>query len=78
MADIQFQLFKQLKKFLRMTDLFETKSRPIPITKEMVREAYRKVRSNKGSAGVDEEDLNKFKENLSGNSVKKCRVTSLR
>ena len=34
MADIQFQLFKQLKKFLRMTDLFETKSRPIPITKE--------------------------------------------
>ena len=70
MADIQFQLFKQLKKFLRMTDLFETKSRPIPITKEMVREAYRKVRSNKGSAGVDEEDLNKFKENLSGNLYK--------
>ncbi len=50
-----------------MKDLFETKSRPIPITKEMVREAYRKVRSNKGSAGVDEEDLNKFNENLSGN-----------
>ena len=37
-----------------MTDLFETKSKPIPITKEMVRQAYRKVRSNKGSAGVDE------------------------
>ena len=53
-----------------MKDLFETKSRPIPITKEMVREAYRKVRSNKGSAGVDEEDLNKFNENLSGNLYK--------
>lgn len=53
-----------------MNELFETKSKPIPITKEMVREAYRKVRSNKGSAGVDEEDLGKFDENLSANLYK--------
>jgi len=53
-----------------MTDLFETKSKPVPITKEMVREAYRKVRSNKGSAGVDEVSLQKFNENLSGNLYK--------
>ena len=38
---------------VRMTDLFETKLKPIPITKEMVRAAYRHVKSNKGSAGVD-------------------------
>jgi len=44
----------------RMTTLFETKSKPIPITKEMVREAYRQVKANKGSAGVDEEDLAQF------------------
>lgn len=55
---------------VRMSDLFETKSKPIPITKEMVREAYRKVRSNKGSAGVDEQDFNKFNENLSKNLYK--------
>ncbi len=53
-----------------MNELFETKSKTIPITKDMVREAYRKVRSNKGSAGVDEQDLNKFEENLSGNLYK--------
>jgi RNA-directed DNA polymerase len=53
-----------------MTELFETKSKPIPITKDMVREAYRKVRSNKGSAGVDEISLIKFDENLSGNLYK--------
>ena len=53
-----------------MTDLFETKSKPIPITKEMVRQAYRKVRSNKGSAGVDEISLKQFDENLSKNLYK--------
>jgi retron-type reverse transcriptase len=68
-AVIQFQLFQQLKK-LRMQDLFETKSKPIPITKEMVRESYRKVRANKGSAGVDKISLEKFDENLSKNLYK--------
>ena len=53
-----------------MTDLFETKSKPIPITKDMVRQAYRKVRSNKGSAGVDEISLKQFDENLSKNLYK--------
>jgi len=53
-----------------MTDLFETKSRPIPITKEMVRKAYRKVFVNKGSAGVDEEDWEEFNHNLSKNLYK--------
>ena len=53
-----------------MRDLFETKSKPVPITKDMVRAAYRKVRSNKGSAGVDEVSLQKFNENLSGNLYK--------
>ena len=68
-ADIQFQIFKQLIK-VRMTDLFETKSKPIPITKDMVREAYRKVKANKGSAGVDEISLKQFDENLLKNLYK--------
>ncbi len=53
-----------------MIDLFETKSKPVPITKDMVRTAYRKVRSNKGSAGVDEVSLEKFNENLYKNLYK--------
>ncbi|MBX3240066.1 MAG: group II intron reverse transcriptase/maturase [Chitinophagaceae bacterium] len=55
-----------------MTDLFETKSKPVPVTKDMVREAYRKVRSNKGSAGVDEVSLQEFDGNLSKNLYKLC------
>ncbi len=53
-----------------MTELFETESRTIPITKDMVREAYRKVRSNKGSAGVDEQDLKEFDKDLGKNLYK--------
>jgi RNA-directed DNA polymerase len=53
-----------------MTDLFKTTSKTIPITQDMVRIAYRKVRSNKGSAGVDEISLKQFDENLSKNLYK--------
>ncbi|TRW95030.1 group II intron reverse transcriptase/maturase [Flavobacterium gawalongense] len=36
----------------------------------MVKEAYRKVNSNKGSAGIDKESLEKFQENLLNNLYK--------
>lgn len=47
--------------------MFETKSTTVPITKEMVKEAYRKVKSNKGSAGVDKESLEEFQSDLLNN-----------
>ena len=47
-----------------MTDLFETKPKQVPITKQMVRDAYRKVKSNKGSAGVHGQNFIRFDENL--------------
>ncbi len=47
--------------------MFETKSTTVPITKVMVKEAYRKVKSNKGSAGVDEESLEEFQTDLLNN-----------
>ena len=53
-----------------MTNLFTTESKQIPITKKMVKEAYRKVNSNKGSAGIDGEILEKFQENLLNNLYK--------
>jgi RNA-directed DNA polymerase len=42
----------------------------IPITRSMVWQAYKKVRSNKGSAGVDGESLNSFKKHQEDNLYK--------
>lgn len=50
--------------------MFETESKTVPITKEMVRASYRKVKSNQGSAGVDRESLEEFQQDLSGNLYK--------
>ena len=46
-----------------MIDYYETKQHPV--TKKMVLEAYRKVKSNKGSAGIDEQSLTDFEQNAS-------------
>lgn len=51
-----------------MIDYYETKQHPI--TKKMVLDAYKKVKSKKGSAGVDGQSLQEFGENLSGNLYK--------
>ncbi len=48
-----------------MIDYYETKQHPI--TKKMVLDAYKKVRENKGSAGVDGQTLSEFAENASEN-----------
>jgi RNA-directed DNA polymerase len=53
-----------------MIQLFETKSTTVPITKQMVRDAYRKVKSNHGAAGVDQENLEDFESNLLNNLYK--------
>ena len=42
-------------------------AKEIPITKQMVWEAYKKVRSNKGSAGVDNQTLEQYEERKSDN-----------
>lgn len=41
--------------------MFETKSKTVPITKQMVKEAYRKVKANHGGAGVDKESLEEYR-----------------
>ncbi len=53
-----------------MNELFETKSRTVPITKQMVKEAYLKVKANQGSAGVDKESLEMFQADLLSNLYK--------
>jgi len=53
---------------MRRIEGLETKS--LPITTEMVQKAYRKVKSNGGSAGVDQVSLIEYQENLSDNLYK--------
>jgi RNA-directed DNA polymerase len=44
-----------------------TETKSIPITKKMVWEAYKKVRSNKGAAGIDNETIAMYEERLEDN-----------
>jgi len=51
-----------------MIDYYETKTHPI--TRKMVWEAYKSVRENKGSAGIDQQSLEDYGQNLKGNLYK--------
>ena len=46
------------------------KTKPLPITKRQVWEAYKRVRSNKGGAGIDGQTLTDFEANLANNLYK--------
>lgn len=47
-----------------------TSTKPFDIPKHTVWEAYKKVKANKGAAGVDDQSLSEFDSNLSGNLFK--------
>lgn len=51
-----------------MIDYYETRSQPI--TRVMVWQAYKKVKSNKGSSGVDDLDWDTLDRNLSSQLYK--------
>ena len=53
-----------------MRRMFEEKAKPIPISREMVWEAFRKVRANKGSAGLDEVSIQEYELNIPDNLYK--------
>ena len=53
-----------------MRRIFEEKAKPIPISREQVAEAFKKVKSNKGSAGVDKVSIQEFEQDLSDNLYK--------
>ena len=58
---IQYHNMEQLAK--RMTLWNETKS--VPVSKEQVWLAYKKVRSNQGSAGIDQVSMDEYDANRS-------------
>jgi RNA-directed DNA polymerase len=47
-----------------------SKTKPYRISKFVVWEAYKRIKSNKGSAGVDDESLEEFEKNLKNNLYK--------
>ncbi len=46
------------------------KDKPFTIPKQLVWEAYRRVKANKGAAGVDRVSMGDFEEDLRGNLYK--------
>ena len=44
--------------------------KPFSISKELVWEAYKQVKSNKGTAGIDQESMDQFEQNLKDNLYK--------
>ena len=55
---------------VRGRKIVEVTTKRIPITKKMVWESYKKVKSKKGSGGVDGLSLKSYSENLSSNLYK--------
>jgi len=53
-----------------MRRIFKEKAKPLPISKEQVWLAYKKVKSNKGSSGVDKVSIELFDSNLENNLYK--------
>lgn len=53
---------------MRRISGLETKS--LPITQQMVKTAYRKVKSNRGSAGIDQVSLEEYQKDLANNLYK--------
>jgi retron-type reverse transcriptase len=53
-----------------MSPVSEPKPKPFEITKSAVWEAYRRVKANKGAAGVDEQSIAEFEQGLPGNLYK--------
>jgi RNA-directed DNA polymerase len=48
----------------------KARPKPFAISKQVVWEAYRRVKANKGAAGVDEQSLQEFEQDLKGNLYK--------
>src|SRR5215469_11232894 len=53
----------------RMNSMYAT-NKPFNIEKRLVYEAYKAVKSNHGAAGVDEQSIEQFEADLSGNLYK--------
>ena len=53
-----------------MSRVSEPKSKSFEISKRVVWDAYRRVKANKGAAGVDEQSIEEFEQDLSGDLFK--------
>ncbi len=51
-----------------------TQDKSYAISKQVVWEAYKKVKANRGAAGVDQQTLDEFEKDLKGKALKKLPV----
>ncbi len=65
MGHLVKQILTILTKRIKMRE-----TKPIPVSKQMVWDAYKRVKANKGSAGVDGESLKTYEEQLDNNLYK--------
>lgn len=63
MAEFKVQLLNREEETMN-------EAKPFKVEKRLVYEAYKRVKSNKGSAGIDGVEMEKFEENLSDNLYK--------
>lgn len=63
-------LFSFINKSTIIWEELMSKTKPYAISKNIVYEAYLKVKANKGSAGIDEQSLEGFEQNLKDNLYK--------
>ena len=63
-------LYKLKTPQKKMSRIFKEKAKPLPISKQQVWEAYKKVKSNKGSSGVDNVSIASFNIDLENNLYK--------
>ena len=54
----------------------EPKPKSFEISRWAVWEAYRRVKANRGAAGVDEQSIEEFERDLKGNLYKLCCATN--
>jgi len=55
---------------LRTQEELDDRAKPFDISKRLVWEAYKRVRTNQGAAGVDDETIEEFEQDLRGNLYK--------
>ncbi|GAA3655920.1 hypothetical protein GCM10022397_45240 [Flavivirga jejuensis] len=68
------QVFFNLETPQNMSRIFKEKSKPLPISKEMVSRAFKRVKSNKGVGGVDGLSLKDYEDDLSNNLYKSSKI----
>ena len=68
MKDLSY-LVLEINQLLKKEE-FMDKTKPFSISKQIVLEAFNKVKANKGSYGIDDQTIGEYEQNLKNNLYK--------